>query len=349
MGNGGRYTNIELGSPGNGELERTRELRDLRIDKLNQRVTFISILIPCLICAVLLFVYFDIRKQVVTVESTGVSEVDNLSKSIETRLTSLTLQNAELEYSVGRNSEALKTLSADMDKGLLNAEEAVNAVEDAKAEKEELEKLAADLTGRIEPLEQGLEKISASSARELEKVSRAARTEIEKVSKAATAEVETVSNAVTEMEALVDRQITDLATTLELAGNRIVKLQKDLAALSKTALTRNDLDSALGARKKAHAKQLAALEKRLKAQRLAVTDVKSDLLELEKITTRLEKEMFVKKRIQGVPDKNRSPKPSAPSAVIPPHKRPAITMPKDRNAAGGHTGTNNIVEQELSE
>ena len=342
MGNGRSYTDIELSSPTNGELERKTEIRDLRIDKLNQRVTFVSILIPCLLCAILLFVYFDIRKQVASVQTTGVSEVDNLSKSMETRLTSLTVQNAKLEFSANQNLEAVKKLSAALDRGLINAEEAVNAVEGAKAEKEELDKAVAALTRRIAPMEKDLKSFSAAADRKLEKVSIAAAEEIEKL-----------SNAATEMGSDVDRQITDLARTLELAGNRIIKIDKKMAALSKTAVNQKELESTLAREKRAYSKQITALESSLKEQELALTAIKGGLLDLERVSIKLQKEMLVKRKEASAPKLETpwapSPSSSGPDAGIPPHKRRTVTKPKNRPVLPNETGANNIVEEELTE
>ena len=65
-----------------GELYR-EELKDLRVEKINQRVTIITILIPCLIGAVLYIAYRDLTGRVTKSEFSGSKEVQALSEGLE--------------------------------------------------------------------------------------------------------------------------------------------------------------------------------------------------------------------------------------------------------------------------
>ena len=63
-----------------GELYR-QEMKDLRVEKINQRVTIITVLIPCLIGIVLYIAYRDITGRVSESEFTGSKEVRALSEN----------------------------------------------------------------------------------------------------------------------------------------------------------------------------------------------------------------------------------------------------------------------------
>ena len=85
------------------------EVHELKLEKINQRVTLISILIPVLIVVVLVITYLDIKKRVVRTEDTGASEFQKLSTDLESRFSSLSLRQAKLE-------EAMTTMTEQNDK-----------------------------------------------------------------------------------------------------------------------------------------------------------------------------------------------------------------------------------------
>ena len=53
-----------------------QEINTLKIEKLSNRVTIISVIIPCLICAILVFIYLDMKERVVDVDETKKLQVE---------------------------------------------------------------------------------------------------------------------------------------------------------------------------------------------------------------------------------------------------------------------------------
>jgi len=78
---------------------------DLRLEKVSQRVTFISILIPVLIIIVLVIAYLDIKKRMTHTEDTGTMEFQKLSSDLESRFGNLSLRQAKLEEDLIRFSK----------------------------------------------------------------------------------------------------------------------------------------------------------------------------------------------------------------------------------------------------
>jgi len=78
------------------------EIKNLRLEKLSKRVTIIAILIPCFIC-ILLLVYFDLRNKVTANQSSGVTNIQSLSKDFDTRLNNLSSQLSKIEESLASN------------------------------------------------------------------------------------------------------------------------------------------------------------------------------------------------------------------------------------------------------
>ena len=79
------------------------EIKNLRLEKLSKRVTIIAILTPCFICILLLLVYFDLRNKVTANQSSGVTNIQSLSKDFDTRLNDLSSQLSKIEESLASN------------------------------------------------------------------------------------------------------------------------------------------------------------------------------------------------------------------------------------------------------
>ena len=96
------------------------EVHELKLEKINQRVTLISILIPVLIVVVLVIAYLDIKQRVVRTEDTGASEFQKLSADLESRFSSLSLRQAKLEEAVAamteQNDKNVAALNTRLDK-----------------------------------------------------------------------------------------------------------------------------------------------------------------------------------------------------------------------------------------
>lgn len=86
---------IDDESPDTGFEE---EIKDLRIEKLSKRITFVSILIPCLIGVILFVAYLDIKKRVGSMHSTG----EAVSQDLDSRLSLVLEKQAKLEDMVAK-------------------------------------------------------------------------------------------------------------------------------------------------------------------------------------------------------------------------------------------------------
>ena len=78
------------------------QVGDMRIEKLNHRMTLITILIPVLIVVVLAIAYMDIKKRVIQTEDTGQLTAESLSKELESRFESLTMAQRMVEENLAR-------------------------------------------------------------------------------------------------------------------------------------------------------------------------------------------------------------------------------------------------------
>ncbi len=83
------------------------EINTLKIDKLSNRITIISIIIPCLIGAILIFAYLDMKERVVDVDETKNTQVERISQQLEEKLNALDVKIAKNRYDLDNQVPAL--------------------------------------------------------------------------------------------------------------------------------------------------------------------------------------------------------------------------------------------------
>ena len=96
------------------------ELGDLRRDsdihRLSRRVTILSILIPCLLCAVLVLAYLDVRERLNQLQSAGSREVQTLSEDVLNTAASLSDRYVKLEKTSAVIQERVEKIEGDIKK-----------------------------------------------------------------------------------------------------------------------------------------------------------------------------------------------------------------------------------------
>lgn len=85
------------------------DAENLRIEKLSTRITLVAVLIPCLLAAALALAYLDIKSRVSSTQYTGSVGVQNLSKDLESRFSSLSLKQAKIEEQLTEHANALES------------------------------------------------------------------------------------------------------------------------------------------------------------------------------------------------------------------------------------------------
>lgn len=75
-----------------------QEINTLKIEKLSNRVTIISVIIPCIIIAIVAFVYLDMKEQVVDVGQTKGTQLEQMAAKLDEKLNALDIRIAEVKY-----------------------------------------------------------------------------------------------------------------------------------------------------------------------------------------------------------------------------------------------------------
>lgn len=100
---------FEDDGPGIGGSTFQQEANTLKIEKLSQRVTIISVIIPCIIIAILTFVYLDITEKVVDVDQTQADQMAKVSQDLDIKLNALDVRIAKATHELDEKLTTLET------------------------------------------------------------------------------------------------------------------------------------------------------------------------------------------------------------------------------------------------
>lgn len=187
--------------------------QDLKVDKLNRRLTLITILIPCLIGAIIFLVYRDINTRVGQVSYSGTNKVKTLSKDLEARFSSLSAKYAQLQKDHAQQLASLEKTAAAVQKNLKEATTDIRYIRAARSSDNKKISSAINV----------INKTLASIPQDLENISAEVKVANDKFSK--------------EME--------QYSQSLESVKNNLIKIQADFIALSSSKIDHKALDLAL--------------------------------------------------------------------------------------------------------
>ena len=92
-----------------------QELNTLKIDKLSNRVTIISVMLPVLIGAVLFFIYLDIKDQVVDVDISKTTQVEQMIRQSQEKLNALDVRIAKNQFDLDEKLPLLEKKLASLE------------------------------------------------------------------------------------------------------------------------------------------------------------------------------------------------------------------------------------------
>jgi DNA repair exonuclease SbcCD ATPase subunit len=185
------------------------QVDELRMEKLNQRVTMISILIPVLIVVVLIIAYLDIKQRVIRTEDTGTSGVQNLSKDMESRFSTLSLRQAKLEELLKKSSEVNNQSLAKIQVQLKKLEDRLKGTGKGLARKKDLDAGLATVNEKVKNLSAAMDESKVGFAQSNQQI----------------------QTALTQME-----------ETLNERANRIKQLQESVNGLDQEKIDKSALD-----------------------------------------------------------------------------------------------------------
>ena len=211
---------------------------NLPLKKLNQRLTIISILIPCLIAVIITIVYINLNKKVSGIQNSGSIKVQSLSKDLEEKLNALSGKTDELKSLIENQSEQftkkISSASGDMGKNINLLKKSV----EAKANKNDLNKQVTEITGNIEGLQKNISKLSS--------------------------DIQALDSS---LNGKIEKELKGLSDAVGGITKDINRLKQEISQLSDTGIDRKKLDFALDLQAKRYKTELrqatADLEKKI--------------------------------------------------------------------------------------
>ena len=210
------------------------EMKDLRVEKLSQRITVISILLPCLIAVALYFGYRDLTGRVHQGRDNRNQEVQQLSIQMETLSEkfnekmdtfSTTMSSQDQKFSdsisgqlntINTNIDGLNKNMASLNGNLEKAQNAIKKLDKAKADKKSQTTAIANLKAELDPL----------------------RNEIQSLANLRT-DIESISSEIKNLESQITAEMTKVA-----ANTATLKQEYDLVQASVAEQLSEKLDKA---------------------------------------------------------------------------------------------------------
>ena len=153
------------------------DMQELKLEKLSQRVTLITILIPILIAVIIVVSYLDIKQKVAQTQTTGTMGVQNLSKDLESRFSSLSVRQAKLEDNLQKQTKTLEKDWAQYAVQKKKLEDKITVLSQKMADKNDLTETTkrfnaalGTLQEEISTLHTNLETVEASATKSLNQV-----------------------------------------------------------------------------------------------------------------------------------------------------------------------------------
>lgn len=245
-----RPDDFTIGGPGSDDDDMSaavflQESNQLRIERLGNRITIISVIIPCIICAILLFAYVDIKKKVMNVHDTGQTEVLGVAENLDTKINAMTVDLAGVKHQFETTVKPLELETARLE--TTKAEKSVIKKDLAQVEAILIDRTSKDLQKAIQVLEDSIKKeLKALKAKEtliseaLAKTDGAAKELAQK-----TGELEKEIKVERAKTAVLDSRVSEQNQTIALLQKELslVKIKAD--TLEQTSIDRKLLDREL--------------------------------------------------------------------------------------------------------
>ena len=241
-----------------------------RVHKLSQRMSFLTLMLPCLIALVLYVAYRDISLRVAQTQHSELQSVDRLAADLQLKTDAMLARVTELETTVGAKlDEASKSVFA-LQEGIKKTEAAVERQNTDKADKKELQDSAA----RVDAALAALSKDVQGHTREVQGLTKDLqalapfREELGSAS-ALRNDVASVSARLQKLENSLGKDLTGLAGYMDRNKAELTQIKTELANLQSRKLDRESTDLEILKAKKSYQtaldQEMSRIEKTLSA------------------------------------------------------------------------------------
>jgi septal ring factor EnvC (AmiA/AmiB activator) len=265
------------------------EMKDMRLEKLNQRVTIITILIPCLIGIILFIAYRDLTGRVTETEFSGSKEIQALSAELEKELTAITTQQSEFQATLTSKIAGIEKTLSELDQKSKTANAALKQV------KQDLEKTGAALKSvsalKVDKKDQkaAIDKINNTLIpirRDLESLP-PLRNNITNLSN----NINVLSSKIKAVDKRVQEKLSSVTASMRKTNRDLGQLQSNLTAMENEKMDQASLElEMLKARKsleRTFDQELIKVQRRIDALLKRTKQLETNLKQLEATATKI--------------------------------------------------------------
>ena len=218
--------NLEDDEP---EVPSNEEELKRRIAKLGNRLSFVTLLLPCLLAVALYVGYQDLVLRTAKTQGSELRSAERLAAEADQKWAELGARLTDVEAALTARVDAAQKSFQAVQEELRKGESGIDKVVAAKADKKEL----ADATVRIDAALAGVQKDLQALAPFREELGQAA---------ALRAEVTSVSTRLQKLENSLGKDLTGLAGYMDRTKSDLEKIRADLAGLQSRKIDREALD-----------------------------------------------------------------------------------------------------------
>jgi len=212
------------------------ELRK-RVTRLGRRLSFLTLVLPCLLAVALYVGYQDLVLRTARTQSTELRSVESLAAEIDQKMASLDSRLADFEAALTARVEAAQKSAQGLQEELRKSEASVvDKVGASKADKKDL----AEATARTDAALAAVNKDLQAVSRELQALA-PFREELGSAA-ALRSDINTLSGRLQKLENILGKDLTGLAGYMDRTKTDMDKIKTDLANLQTRKLDRESLD-----------------------------------------------------------------------------------------------------------
>ena len=259
------------------------EIKDLRVEKLSQRVTLLSILLPIVIGIAIFFAYRDITGRVSQSQDAGSVEVQKISRQIEefskkfnekliAFSTTLSAQDKDFDTTVSgklaainKNVDALTKNVKSLNENLNKTRGMMKTLAASKADKKKQTAAISKINADIQLLNKEIKSLAGLRS-----------------------EIKTVATEINIMEGNLSQKLAEVTTTAAQSRKNYSQLKTSLAALASDKINRDTFDLEIFKLKKNYQNRLV---QEISAVNRKLDTIKKDIADIQKNSRSQKKSM----------------------------------------------------------
>jgi DNA repair exonuclease SbcCD ATPase subunit len=270
----------EIGDDGYPDSLYHEETKDLRLEKINQRVTIITILLPCLIGVILFIAYRDLTGRVSQSEFSGSKEVQALSEELEEKFNNIATQFSAVQTSLdekitpiektitglNENFKKLNNIDESLKQNLDKSGTTLKTISASKVDKKEHTAAIEKINNSMSLIREDLEALAPISK-----------------------EIKSLSSEMQAIDKRLKKDLTSFSETMIRSDNDLTQIHNDLEKLADRKLDKASLELEILKARKNYERTLdetvIKLERRMDALLKRMKQLERNLRQLEAAAT----------------------------------------------------------------